>query len=48
MEDDLNETVVDMTEEERAGVERVKEAAELNEAKSRMTFDCDTLELDCR
>ena len=37
-----------MTEDERADDDRVKEGAELNEAKSRMTFDDDTLELDCR
>ena len=37
-----------MTEDERADDDRVKEAAELNEAKSRLTFDDDTLELDCR
>ena len=48
LEDDLNETLAEMTEDERAGDNRVKESVELNEANSRMTFDCDTLELDCR
>ena len=44
IEDDLDDTVVEMTKEERAEDVRVKEAAELIEAKARMTFDDDTLE----
>ena len=48
LEDELNETVVELSEEEQAEDDRVKEVAELLEAKARMMFDDDTLELDCR
>ena len=41
MEDDLDDTVIEMTDEERAEDTRVKEAAELLAAQSRMTFDED-------
>ena len=48
MEDDLDDTVIEMTDEERAEDTRVKEAAELLAAQSRMTFDEDKMEIDCR
>ena len=48
LEDDLDETVVELTKEEQAEDDRVKEAAELIAAKARMMFDDDTMELDCR
>ena len=48
MEDDLDDTVVEMTDDERAEDTRVKEAAELLAAESRMSFDDENMEIDCR
>ena len=39
---------MELTKEEQAEDDRVKEAAELIAAKARMMFDDDTMELDCR
>ena len=48
LEEDLDETVVELSKEEQAEDDRVKEAAELIAAKARIMFDDDTMDLDCR